>query len=71
MVASPAVRNLIRRGQAHQIPGTVMDNGKERGMQTLRSAIQNLIRKREVSEEEGLSYMNLEDMGEYLPDETE
>ena len=71
MVATPAVRNLIRRGQAHQIPGTVMDNGKERGMQTLRSAIQDLIRKREVSEEEGLSYMSLEDMGGYSPDGTE
>lgn len=44
LLATPAVRNLIREGKTHQLPTTIQTNGKL-GMQTMDSALQGLVRR--------------------------
>ena len=44
LVATPAVRNLIREGKGHQIRAHVQAAGRELGMQTMEAAVDNLIR---------------------------
>ncbi len=44
LVATPAVRNLIREGKTYQIPSS-MQTGKKFGMQTLDDAIMELMQK--------------------------
>jgi twitching motility protein PilT len=44
LVGTPAVRNLIREGKTHQIPSTMQAGGKL-GMQTMESAIIDLVRR--------------------------
>ncbi|MFO7985429.1 MAG: type IV pilus twitching motility protein PilT [Desulfatiglandaceae bacterium] len=48
MIATPAVRNLIREGKTYQIP-SMIQTGKKFGMQTLDDAIMTLLTKRMIS----------------------
>lgn len=50
MVATPAVRNLIREGKTHQLP-TVIQTNLKLGMQTMDKAIMDLVQKGLVSYE--------------------
>jgi twitching motility protein PilT len=57
MVATPAVRNLIRQQQTHQIPGTIQVSRKY-GMQLLDDAIMALLTKGLISPLEAFSKAN-------------
>ncbi|SPF33047.1 transporter [Candidatus Desulfosporosinus infrequens] len=50
MVATPAVRSLIREGKTHQLPTVIQTNAK-RGMQTMDKAIMDLVQKSLISYE--------------------
>lgn len=50
LVATTAVRSLIREGKIHQLP-TIMQTGSRWGMQTMQMSIEELIRTGRVSEE--------------------
>jgi len=54
MIATSAVRNLIREGKSHQIPG-VIETGQRLGMQTMDQALTDLYRRRLVTLEEVMS----------------
>jgi twitching motility protein PilT len=54
MVATPAVRNLIRDGKTFQLPSVLELGGKD-GMQTLSQALADLVRKKITTQEEALS----------------
>ncbi len=51
LVATPAVRNVIREGKAHQIPSIIQTAAKA-GMQTMDAALRDLYRRGLVSYEE-------------------
>jgi twitching motility protein PilT len=53
LVATPAVRNLIREGKTHQIY-TSMQAGGKHGMQVMDQALAELVRKGQVTYEMGL-----------------
>jgi twitching motility protein PilT len=53
MMATPAVRNLIREGKTHQIY-SAMQAGAEHGMVTMDQSLAGLVRRGAVSYEEGL-----------------
>jgi twitching motility protein PilT len=54
MIGTTAVRNLIREGKIHQIPGTMQVSQKD-GMQTMDMALQNLVTRGIVTKEEAQS----------------
>ena len=54
MVVTPAVANLIREAKAAQIYSTIQTSS-EAGMQTLESALANLVKKRLISLEDAMS----------------
>jgi twitching motility protein PilT len=54
MTGSTAVRNLIREGKIHQIPGTMQVSQKD-GMQTMDMALTSLVNRGLVSREEAQS----------------
>ena len=51
MVGTTAVRNLIREGKVHQLPGTIQVSQKD-GMQTMDMALQNLVGRGVITREE-------------------
>jgi len=51
MTGTTAIRNLIREGKIHQIPGTMQVSQKD-GMQTMDMALQNLVTRDLVTKEE-------------------
>lgn len=53
MIASPAVRNLIREQKTHEITNVIQLSGKD-GMQTLDQSLSDLLRKNLISKEEAL-----------------
>ncbi|WP_432511101.1 type IV pilus twitching motility protein PilT [Kineococcus sp. SYSU DK001] len=53
MVATPAIRNLIREGKTHQI-GSAMQAGAQYGMHTLDQHLAELVRTRQITFEHGL-----------------
>ncbi len=55
MTASPAISNLIRENKIHEID-LVIETSSEHGMISLNKALFNLIKKREVSLKNALSY---------------
>ncbi|MBV1818182.1 type IV pilus twitching motility protein PilT [Anaerosalibacter bizertensis] len=66
MIATPAIRNLIREGKNYQID-TVIQTGKKHGMQTMDNAILNLYNKRLISKEIALSgSINKDMLSKYL-----
>jgi twitching motility protein PilT len=57
MVATPAVRNLIREGKTFQIV-SVLQTGKKYGMQTLDDAVMDLLGKRMISGDDAYMHAN-------------
>lgn len=53
LIATPAVRNMIREGKTHQIY-SAMQAGYNVGMQTMDQALANLVKRHKVSYEEAL-----------------
>jgi len=54
MTGTTAVRNLIREGKIHQIPGTMQVSQKD-GMQTMDMALQTLVTRGLITREEAQS----------------
>ncbi|MFQ6066933.1 MAG: type IV pilus twitching motility protein PilT [bacterium] len=54
LIATPAVRNLIRTGKTHQLY-TLMQTGAQFGMQTMDQALKNLVKRGLISFEIALS----------------
>jgi twitching motility protein PilT len=54
MVATPAIRNLIREEKIHQIY-SAMQAGQKYGMQTMNQALVSLVAKRRVAREEAIN----------------
>jgi twitching motility protein PilT len=54
MTGSTAIRNLIREGKIHQIPGTMQVSQKD-GMQTMDMALTSLVTRGLVTREEAQS----------------
>jgi twitching motility protein PilT len=57
LIATPAVRNLIRQAQTHMLP-TTMQTGKSQGMQLLDDAILELYKRRWISADEAYAKAN-------------
>jgi twitching motility protein PilT len=55
LIATPAVRNLIREGKSFQIPSVIQTNASL-GMQTMENALKNLVVKGLITYEDGLRY---------------
>jgi twitching motility protein PilT len=64
LIATPAVRNLIREKKTHQIPSTIQ-TGKKYGMQLLDDAIMDLLKKGWISAEE--AYAKANDKAQFRP----
>lgn len=64
MLATPAVRNLIREGKTFQIP-SMIQTGKKYGMQTLDDAIMNFLNKKMISPDD--AYAKSNDKAKFLP----
>lgn len=57
MIANPAIRNVIREGSIHQIPG-IIQTSSDVGMQTLDSSLQALIDAGAVKAEDAVGYFS-------------
>ena len=55
MLATPAIRNLIREAKTHQLP-SIMQTNKRGGMQTMDDALYDLYMKRLIDRDRCLSY---------------
>jgi twitching motility protein PilT len=64
LIATPAVRNLIRESKTHQV-NSMIQTGKKYGMQLLDDAIMELLEKRRISAEE--AYAKSNDKGRFRP----
>ena len=64
MIATPAVRNLIREGKTFQIP-SMIQTGKKFGMQPLDDAIMDLLNKKMISPDD--AYAKCNDKSKFLP----
>jgi twitching motility protein PilT len=64
MIATPAVRNLIRERKTFQIPSSIQ-TGKKYGMQSLDDAIMDLLQKKRIFAEE--AYAKCNDKTKFLP----
>jgi twitching motility protein PilT len=54
MVATPAIRNLIREEKIHQIYSAIQ-SGSKFGMQTMNQSLADLVRRRLITREDGLN----------------
>jgi len=62
LVATPAIRNLIREGKTHQI-ATALQAGGKYGMQTMDQSLAHLVRRNEITMTEALERcVNTEDL---------
>ena len=64
MIATPAVRNLIREGKTFQIPSAIQ-TGHKYGMQTLDDAIMALLEKKIIVPDD--AYTKSNDKAKFLP----
>ena len=64
LIATPAVRNLIRESKSHQIP-SMIQTGKKYGMQLLDDAIMELYNKGRISGDD--AYLKANDKGRFRP----
>jgi twitching motility protein PilT len=64
LIATPAVRNLVREGKTYQIP-SMIQTGKKYGMQLLDDAIMNLLGKGWISANE--AYMKSNEKSRFRP----
>ena len=55
MLATPAIRNLIREAKTHQIAG-ILQTSRKQGMQTMDDAIYNLYVNRYIAKDDALGY---------------
>ena len=55
MIGTTAIRNLIREGKAFQIP-SIIQTGKEQGMQSMDSALKDLVNNGDVDAEVALAF---------------
>lgn len=53
LIATPAVRNIIREGKTHQLP-TVLQTGGRLGMHTMDSSLKNLYQRRFITIQEAI-----------------
>jgi twitching motility protein PilT len=60
MIATPAVRNLIREEKVHQIY-SVLQAGAKYGMQTMNQALADLVRRRQITREHALNRSSIPD----------
>jgi twitching motility protein PilT len=60
MVATPAVRNLIREEKVHQIY-SVLQAGSKYGMQTMNQALADLVRRRQITRDHALNRSTVPD----------
>jgi twitching motility protein PilT len=58
MVATPAIRNLIREQKIHQIY-SAMQAGQKFGMQTMNQSLAELVQKRRISRDDALNRSTL------------
>jgi twitching motility protein PilT len=63
LICTPAVRNLIREAKTFQIP-SAMQTGKKFGMATLDDAVEELLKKRQISPED--AYTNCVEKQRFL-----
>jgi twitching motility protein PilT len=61
LVATPAIRNLIRDDKIHQIYGTMQTGQEKLGMQTMNQALARLVERRTITREAALSTSSLRD----------
>jgi twitching motility protein PilT len=54
MIATPAIRNLIREAKTHQIEST-LQTGAQYGMQTMDMALADLVRRQLISTEDAIA----------------
>lgn len=64
LIATPAVRNLIRESKSHQLP-SMMQTGKKYGMQLLDDAIMDLYNKGRISADD--AYTKANDKARFRP----
>jgi twitching motility protein PilT len=64
LIATPAVRNLIRESKTYQIPSSVQ-TGKKYGMQLLDDAIMDLVHKGRIDVED--AYLKANDKAKFRP----
>ena len=64
LIATPAVRNLIREAKTHQI-ASMIQTGKKYGMQLLDDAVMDLLNKGWISPDE--AYQKANDKGKFRP----
>jgi twitching motility protein PilT len=57
MMATPAVKNLIREGKIHQVMNSIQ-TGSSQGMQSLNKSLAEMVNKGTISRQEALSYSN-------------
>jgi twitching motility protein PilT len=60
MVATPAIRNLIREEKIHQIYSAIQ-SGSKYGMQTMNQSLADLVRKRLISRDDAMNRSTLPD----------
>jgi twitching motility protein PilT len=61
LIATPAIRNLIRDDKIHQIYGTMQTGQEKLGMQTMNQALARLVDKRLITREAALNTSSLRD----------
>jgi twitching motility protein PilT len=64
LIATPAVRNLVREGKTHQI-ASMIQTGKKYGMQLLDDAIMEMLKKGWISSDD--AYAKSNDKGKFRP----
>ena len=64
MIATPAIRNLIRESKTFQIP-SMLQTGAKYGMQTLDDSIMNLLKKKIISPTD--AYAKAEEKSKFMP----
>ena len=57
MVGTPSIRNLIREGKTHELPG-ILQTGRDAGMQTLEDSLRMLYQKNLITREAALGAAN-------------
>jgi twitching motility protein PilT len=61
LVATPAIRNLIRDDKIHQIYGTMQTGQEKLGMQTMNQALAKLVERRLITRDAALATTSLRD----------
>ena len=57
LVGTPPIRNLIREGKTHELPG-ILQTGRDAGMQTLEDSLRQLYQKNLITREVALGAAN-------------